>query len=231
MFNKPTINRYCRFLVRKKGVPTHSTNRLQRWSVILLNYNFKIQYMPSKKIAHADGLSRLIPDNAELLEETVIVALKQEQELKEILINTINELPVTLEEIKKAAKMDEYIINMNKQVKGNEKNKKLKVSPFSICDETLMYAQRVVIPRVLRKKVLKEFHLGHPGISRIKSLMRSYTNWPKMDQDIEDLVRHRKGCQLAAKSPPVRTQPWPKTDIPWSRIHMDYAGPLNGYYY
>ena len=57
--------------------------------------------MPPKKIAHADGLSRLIPDKAELLEETVIAALKQEQELKEVLINTVSELPVTLEEIKK----------------------------------------------------------------------------------------------------------------------------------
>ena len=44
--------------------------------------------MSSKKIAHADGLSRLIQDNAELLEESVIAALKQEQELKEVLINT-----------------------------------------------------------------------------------------------------------------------------------------------
>ena len=43
----------------------------------------------------------------ELLEETVIAALKQEQELTEVLINTVSELPVTLEEIKKAAKMDE----------------------------------------------------------------------------------------------------------------------------
>ena len=185
--------------------------------------------MPSKKIAHADGLSRIILDNAELLEKTVIAALKLEQELMEELINT--ELPVTLEEIKKAAKTDEYIMNMSKQVKGNEKNKKLKVSPFSICDETLMYVQRVVIPCVLRKKVLKEFHLGHPDISRMKSLMRSYMYWPKMDQDIENLVRYCKGCQLAAKSPPVRTQPWPKMDILWSLIHMDYAGPLNRYYY
>ena len=32
--------------------------------------------MPSKKITHADGLLRLILDNAELLEETVIAALK-----------------------------------------------------------------------------------------------------------------------------------------------------------
>ena len=187
--------------------------------------------MPSKKITHTDGLSRLIPNNAELLEETVIAALKQEQELMEVLINTVSELPFTMEEIKKAAKTDEYIINMNKQVKGNEKNKKLKVSPFSICDETLMYAQRIVIPRVFRKKVLKEFHLGHLSISRMKSLMRSYTYWPKMDQDIEDLVRHCKECQLATKSLPVRTQPWPKTDILWSHIHTDYAGPLNGYYY
>ena len=29
-----------------------------------------------------------------------------------------------LEEIKKAAKTDKYIMNMNKQVKGNEKNLK-----------------------------------------------------------------------------------------------------------
>ena len=67
--------------------------------------------MPSKKITHADGLSRLIPNNAELLEKTVIAALKQEQELKEVLINTVSELPVTLEAIKKAANSDEYIIN------------------------------------------------------------------------------------------------------------------------
>ena len=75
-------------------------------SVILLNYNFKIQYMPSKKIAHTDSLSRLIPDNAELLEETAIAALKQEQELTEVLIDTVSELPVMLEEIKKAAKTE-----------------------------------------------------------------------------------------------------------------------------
>ena len=117
---------------------------------------------------------------------------------------------------------------MNKQVKGNKKNKKLKVSLFSICDEILMYAQRVVIPHASRKKVLKEFHVGHPDISRMKSLMRSYTYWPKMDQDIEDLVRHCKGCQLPAKSLPVRTQLWLKMDIPWSRICMDHARP---YYY
>ena len=44
----------------KKGIPTHTANRLQRWSIILLNYNFKMEYVSSKNIGHADGLSRLI---------------------------------------------------------------------------------------------------------------------------------------------------------------------------
>ena len=55
--------------------------------------------------------------------------------------------------------------------------------------------------------------------------------WPKMDQDIEELVKSRGGCSLAAKTPPIRFQPWPKPNVPWSRIHIDLTGPLNGAYY
>ena len=74
----------------EKGIPSNTTNRLQGWSIILLNYNSKMVYI-SSKIAHADGLSRLIPKSSELLEETVIALLK-EKELSEILVNTIREL-------------------------------------------------------------------------------------------------------------------------------------------
>ena len=96
-----------------------------------------MEYILSKKITHGGGLSRLIPKNSELLEETVIASLKEEKELSEILVNTIRELLVMPEDIKKAAKMDKFIICMKKQVRWNEKKKKgRKVSPFSICDET-----------------------------------------------------------------------------------------------
>ena len=52
-----------------------------------------------------------------------------------------------------------------------------------------------------------------------------------MDQDIKKRIKESRGCQLAAKAPPIKTQPWPKTDIPWTRVHIDYAGPLNEYYH
>ena len=188
----------------KKGIPTHTANRLQRWSIILLNYNFKMEYISSKNIGHADGLSRL-ESVAEPLEDTVIAALREEKELSGLLCNTIRELPVTLDDINKAAETDEFIVKMKKQVQLNEQSKKdLKVSPFSICSQTLMYADRVVIPTTLQRRILKEFHSGHPGMSRMKALMRGYTYWPRMDWDIEKIVRECQGCQLAAKAPPVQ---------------------------
>ena len=64
------------------------------------------------------------------------------------------------------------------------------MSPFSICDDTLMCADRIVIPRVLQKRIPKDVHLGHPGMSRMKALMRSYVYWPKMDQDIKNVIKY-----------------------------------------
>ena len=46
--------------------------------------------------------------------------------------------------------------------------------------------------------------------------------------DIESLVKSRKGCALAAKTSPIKSNAWPETDRPWSRLHIDFAGPLNG---
>ena len=84
----------------KKGVPTHTEDRLQRWAPMLLNYSFKMEFLPSKEIAHADGLSRLIPKNTEQQEETVIASLKSEMDVKYVLFNTVKAQPATLEEIK-----------------------------------------------------------------------------------------------------------------------------------
>lgn len=48
-----------------------------------------------------------------------------------------------------------------------------------------MYVERAVMSVSLYKMMLKELHTGHPGISRIKSLMPSYLYWPNMDRHRE----------------------------------------------
>ena len=87
----------------KKGLPTYTANRQQRWGTILLNYNFEMVYLPSNKFGHANGLSRLIPNYQEPLEDTVIASLQSEGELKITLCNSVRELPVTLDQINQEA--------------------------------------------------------------------------------------------------------------------------------
>ena len=79
-----------------------------------------------------------------------------------------------------------------------------------------------IIISTLQKKILKDFHTGHPGATRMKSLMRSYVYWRNMDKDIEENVKACRGCALAAKAPPIQFSPWPKANYPWSWIHVDY---------
>jgi transposase InsO family protein len=63
----------------------------------------------------------------------------------------------------------------------------------------------------------------------MKQLARTNVYWPKIDMDIEALVRGCEPCQQEAKSP-IKTNlhSWPKTTAPWQRVHMDYAGPFFG---
>ena len=63
-----------------------------------------MEYIPSKELGHADGLFRFIPLFNQPFEDTVIASLRSENEIKNVLFNTISELPVTLDKIKIEAK-------------------------------------------------------------------------------------------------------------------------------
>ncbi|XP_026441989.1 uncharacterized protein K02A2.6-like, partial [Papaver somniferum] len=115
----------------KKGLPTHTANRLQRWGTILLNYDFDMEFLPSKKLGHADGLSRLIPRTGEPLEDSVIASLRSERDYSSILCNTVKELPVTLDDIRKEAESDDFIKETKKKLQTDEQV----AEAFAICDQ------------------------------------------------------------------------------------------------
>ena len=89
----------------------------------------------------------------------------------------------------------------------------------------------MAVPYTLQKKIQSKFHISHPPMTRMKSSIHSYTYWPRIDQDIEKMAKECRGCQLAAKAPPIKIQLWPETNVPWTRLHIDNAGPLDGHYY
>ena len=100
----------------KNVIPNHSANRLQRWGTILLVYDFEIKYIPSKELGHVDGLSRLIPKFNEPFDDTVIGSLRSENEIKNVLFNTVSELPVTFDEIRTEAKKTILLVKIKNQI-------------------------------------------------------------------------------------------------------------------
>lgn len=103
---------------------------------------------------------------------------------------------------------------------------------LSLHRDCLLWGNRVILPDELRKKVLCILHANHPGITAMKALARSFVWWPKMDAQIEDLVRHCKPCQTNRQSEPkTPVHFWTKPERPWSRVHLDFAGPVQGVFF
>ena len=103
---------------------------------------------------------------------------------------------------------------------------------LSTIDNCILFGERVIVPACLRSRVLKLMHNGHPGIERMKAIARSYVYWPLIDSDIAEMVKSYKACASAAKTQPHNAPiPWPKCSAPWQRVHMDFAGPIDGLYF
>ncbi|CAH8671840.1 unnamed protein product [Schistosoma bovis] len=223
----------------KKGIPAHSANRLQRWALALLGYDFDIQYRRSEDFGQADALSRLISNHSTTDEDTLIATVSTEEDSgATLLANAVRAMPVTAEDVREATREDPIIQEAItyvqsrwpvKQLSGDMQQPANRRSALCIVNDCLMFGDRVVIPTTLRSKVLRQFHSGHPGINRMKSIARSYAYWPNMDKQIVDFVKRCSHCQKAAKNPPkLPPVPWPKSEKPWSRVHIDFTGPLDG---
>ena len=92
-----------------------------------------------------------------------------------------------------------------------------------------MWGGRVEIPPAGREPLLWEVHGGHSGVSQMKSLTRSLMQWPGMDRDIEEVVKHCNECQQDRPVPQAAPlHPWSWPSRPWARLHLDFASPMKG---
>ncbi|BHF83063.1 hypothetical protein SprV_0802620400 [Sparganum proliferum] len=174
-------------------------------------------------------------------EDTVIAAISIEDGVRRQLSDAIRGIPVTAADIRHATEQDPVLRQAITYVQtcwpttalaGDLRQLFLRRASLSVVDSCLMFADRVVIPSSLQPTVLRQFHAAHPGTSRTKSIARSFAYWPGIDGDIDDLVRRCSRCQQAAKMPPRQPPvPWEPPERPWSRVHIDLAGPLNGVSY
>ena len=98
--------------------------------------------------------------------------------------------------------------------------------------DLLLKLNRIVIPETLEMTVLQLAHIGHLGITKTKTLLRSKVYFPNIDEKTERLVKYCAACQIQTK--PVQPAKLSITKTPtevWETANIDYLGPLpNGYY-
>ncbi|XP_032078769.1 uncharacterized protein K02A2.6-like [Thamnophis elegans] len=215
-------------LAGDRPAPQVLSPRMTRWSVFLASYDYLLLHRPGKQIAHADALSRCpLPDAPEDPAAAAPV----------FLIDDLN-LPISAADIARLSARDQVISRALDWVRrGWPKDPvdpiflpfKSWLPELSVQCGCLLWGHRVVVPAPLRTTVLQQLHLAHPGIVQMKALGRSYVWWPKLDQDIAAHVAGCPKCQGAQALPPkAEPRTWEPPSSPWSRIHIDFAGPIQG---
>ncbi|XP_035792094.1 uncharacterized protein K02A2.6-like [Anopheles albimanus] len=226
----------------RTGIPVYTANRLQRWALTLLLYDFQIEYVPTDKFGNADILSRLIAEHEQPEDDYVIASINVDCDICYVVNEATKALPLKFTDVTQETCNDSVLQKaMNFTQKGWPKKKiteselkqlQARSESLSIFDGCLLFGERIVIPKSQRERCLQMLHKGHPGIGRMKALARSYIYWPGIDHDIENKVRSCRSCMEVAKTPShCDPAPWPESTTPWQRVHVDFAGPIDGCFF
>ena len=216
-------------LGQNRAISPQAAGRIQRWALKLANYHYTLEFRPTHKHANADALSRL-----PLPEKPACVPVPAEMVL---LTEMLQSAPITAAQIARWTRTDPVLSKVLRCIKeGWPEQADDALKPYwqrrlelSVMDDCILWGNRVLIPKQGRPLILDELHGGHPGASKMKALARMFVWWIKMDSDIEQLVKQCPQCQQSQQNPPAAPlHPWQWPLRPWTRIHIDFAGPVQG---
>ncbi|KAM7286060.1 uncharacterized protein ISCGN_032945 [Ixodes scapularis] len=211
----------------EKRVPEVLSPRMLRWILLLGAYNYRIQYRRGEDNSNADALSRL-----------PIVGDEDEPQPPGdvLLLEAVEYAPLQAADIARMTKEDcilakvkDWILSgwPSRQPDNTFAPYEVRKFELSLQRDCILWGNRVVIPQVARERVLQLLHANHPGMSAMKASPRGLMWWPKMDSQIEEFVRYCQPCQSNRQSDPkAPLHFWVKPDQPWSRLHIDFAGPV-----
>lgn len=204
-----------------KAIPAMTAARLQRWALMLSSFDYEIRFCKGSENVTADGLSRL-----------PLICDKPVEQIN-YSFSYAESLPLKAKDIAFATKKDATLIQVKELILNHWPEEYCpedllpyfrRKSELSLDNDCIVWGNRIVIPKVLRKDILKLLHEEHPGILRLKALARSYVWFPNIDSDIEQLVRECQVCQSVRnneKKAPLTY--WPLPIRPFQRIHLDFA--------
>ncbi len=201
--------------------------RLQRLLMTTLPYDKTVKYIKGSTNVLADCLSRSPVDH-----DTI--------QLPRLQINLITQdIPCNadrLQKLRESTAKDETLILLKEIVKQGWPKKIQNLPPelkpfwtfrerITIEDGLLLKDRRIIVPEADRSDILQQLHRGHQGIQKCLQRARSSVYWPKLTDELTELIKNCKTClKFAAANRqdnigPSLGQEVPTT--PWTKLASD----------
>ncbi|XP_049886457.1 uncharacterized protein K02A2.6-like [Pectinophora gossypiella] len=218
------------------GIPTMIASRMQRWAIILSAYSFNIEYIRTDENG-ADGLSRLpveVQSSGGGAAAAPTLTLPEQTYLHYVQ----DALFLDYTEIKRQTTRDPILAKVLNYIRVGwpEQCEVVNLLPFynrkkELYEELgcVMWGHRLVVPENCKNKILSMLHEPHMGIVKSKALARSYVWWPGVDEAVQRMCQECAVCAAQADAP-TKQAPcmWPWPNRAWTRLHLDFMGPIAG---
>ncbi|KAF0691262.1 Integrase H2C2 domain-containing protein, partial [Aphis craccivora] len=156
-------------------------------------------YLPGKYMYVADFLSR-----------NYIKREEKSEEVMNDIVHTLGELEIKFENNKESefrvATLNDEILNQ------------------IIENEMLYWGMRLIVPKIMRKYVIKKLHSTHLGMTKTVKKANQLFYWPGMKSEIENYIGAYKTClkfSISKIKEPIKSHEIPM--IPFYKIGMDIA--------
>ncbi|XP_064090689.1 uncharacterized protein K02A2.6-like [Macrobrachium nipponense] len=213
-------------------IPCNTNSRIQRCALLFLllsQYDYELVHKPGKDVI-ADAVSRW-PLDDDFHSGTSAECVK--------LVELLDFDDISFQAVKHFTNKDAVLSQLKNCLKlGWSKEHNMSLLEYasvkddlSLHNDVILYRKRVLIPVELRCKVLNHLHCGHNGVNAMKAEARNWVWWPKIDQDIGEVTKNYSICFKNFTNPQAPTLSWPIVGNPWSRLHINYAGPIDGKYF
>ena len=197
-----------------------------RFRLRLGRFNYSIIHVPGKHMYTADTLSRA-PQAITELEDIAGEA----DSFAEAYVNHLPASKHRLEEYSQAQVEDpicSQVIGYCYQGWPSKHRVNLALRPYwrvreelTVCQNLLLYGQRIVVPQKLRNQTLEKIHEGHQGVERCQLRAILSVWWPNMTSQLFNKIEQ---CPVCAKDRVPRREPLICSDLPlyhWQRVASD----------
>ncbi len=205
--------------------------RIERWALRLTQFDYTIEHRPGLTNM-ADYYSRH-PDKA--CPSAFMEEVKSEGYINSIARSALPK-PITIGEVENSTNNDKELQELKAWL-GATRSTKLpnSLSAYKhVRDELscttggiLLRGQRIIIPISLRSRIIDLAHMGHQGIVKTKSLVRSRVWFPGIDYQVEQKIKRCRECQANTDKQsfePLRPTKMPKG--PWQEVAGDFFGSM-----